>query len=188
MSKALSGMRIAILATDMVEEIELAEPRVALEDAGAETELIAPHDGEIMTANKYDKGEVYPVDATLEEVDPEEYDAVFIPGGVFNADTLRAHPLAQQFIQAIDEAGKAVAVICHGAWLLVSAGLVDGRTLTSYHTITDDVVNAGGDWQDKAVVIDENWVSSRKPDDIPVFNASMVNLFSQIYHADGLAV
>ncbi len=183
MSKKLSGMRIAILATDMVEEIELVEPRLALERAGAETDLIAPHDGEILSANHYDKSEAYPVDATLEEVDDIDYDAVLLPGGTMNADFMRTHPRAQQFVQAMDEAGKPIAVICHGAWLLVSAGLVDGRTLTSYHTLSDDIINAGGDWVDKPVVEDENWVSSRKPDDIPAFNESMVTLFAQIHHS-----
>lgn len=183
MSQKLSGMRIAILATDMVEEIELVEPRVALERAGAETDLIAPHDGEIITANHFDKSEAYPVDATLDEVEDIDYDAVLLPGGALNADFMRVHPLAQQFVQAMDEAGKPIAVICHGAWLLASAGLVDGRTLTSYHTIADDIINAGGEWLDRPVVEDENWVSSRKPDDIPQFNEAMVKVFAQIYHS-----
>jgi protease I len=188
MRKSLAGMRIAILATDMVEEIELVDPRQALEDAGAETDLIAPKDGEIISATHFDKSEAYPVDATLDEVEPTDYDAVLLPGGVANADMLRADPRAQQFVQQMDEAGKPIAVICHGAWLLVSAGLVDGRTLTCYHTIADDIINAGGEWVDKPTVVDENWISSRRPDDIPQFNVAMINLFAQIYTAGGLLV
>jgi protease I len=188
MRKSLAGMRIAILATDMVEEIELVDPRQALEDAGAETDLIAPKDGEIISATHFDKSEAYPVDATLDEVEPTDYDEVLLPGGVANADMLRADPRAQQFVQQMDEAGKPIAVICHGAWLLVSAGLVDGRTLTCYHTIADDIINAGGEWVDKPTVVDENWISSRRPDDIPQFNVAMINLFAQIYTAGGLLV
>lgn len=188
MRKSLAGMRIAILATDMVEEIELVDPRQALEDAGAETDLIAPKVGEIISATHFDKSEAYPVDATLDEVEPTDYDAVLLPGGVVNADMLRADPRAQQFVQHMDEAGKPIAVICHGAWLLVSAGLADGRTLTSYHTIADDIMNAGGEWVDRATVVDENWISSRRPDDIPQFNVAMINLFAQIYTAGGLLV
>lgn len=181
-------MRIAILATDMVEEIELVEPRQALEAAGAETDLIAPKGSEIIAANHFDKSETYPVDATLDEVEPTDYDAVLLPGGALNADMLRIEPRAQYFVQQMDEAGKPIAVICHGPWLLVSAGLVDGRTLTSYHTIADDITNAGGDWLDKAVVTDNNWVSSRKPDDLPQFNTAMIQLFARIYKEDGLLV
>lgn len=188
MRKSLAGMRIAILATDMVEESELVDPRQVLEDAGAEVDLVSPKEGEIISATHFDKSEAYPVDATLDEIEPTDYDAVFLPGGVYNADMLRAEPRAQQFVQQMDEAGKPIAVMCHGAWLLVSAGLVEGRTLTSYHTIADDIMNAGGEWLDKATVVDENWVSSRRPDDVPQFNIAMINLFSQIYNAGGLLV
>jgi protease I len=186
MKKSLAGMRVAILATDMVEESELVDPRQALEDAGAETELITPKEGEILSATNYEKSEAYPVDATLDEVEATDYDAVLLPGGVYSADKLRAEPLAQQFIQQMDDASKPIAVICHGAWLLVSAGLVEGRTLTSYHTLADDIIHAGGEWLDKPAVTDENWVSSRKPDDLPQFNIAMINLFSQIHSAGGM--
>lgn len=179
MTETLKGMRIAILATDMVEEVELVEPRQALEDVGATTELIAPKEGEIQSANHFDKGEKYQVDATLEEVEPTDYDAVYLPGGALNADNLRVEPLAQRFIQAMVSTGKAVAVICHGAWLLVSSGVVDGKQMTSYHTIADDIRNAHGEWVDEPVVIDELLVSSRQPDDIPAFNKAMVGLFAE---------
>lgn len=188
MKKSLAGMHIAIIATDMVEESELIDPRQALEDAGATTDLVAPKEGEIITANHADKSESYPVDSTLDEIEVADYDGVFIPGGVFNVDQLRSDPQAQHFIQQIDEAGKPIAVICHGPWLLISAGIVEGRTLTSYHSIADDVMNAGGEWQDKPVVIDENWISSRNPDDIPQFNVAMINLFAQIHQSGGLLV
>lgn len=188
MKKSLAGMRVAIIATDMVEESELLDPRQALEDAGAETDLIAPKEGEIITATHFDKSESYPVDATLDEVETTDYDAVLLPGGVFSADQLRSDPHAQHFIQQIDEAGKPIAVICHGSWLLVSAGLVEGRTLTSYHSIADDIIHAGGEWIDKPVVVNENWVSSRQPDDMPQFNVAMINLFAQIHQSGGLLV
>jgi protease I len=188
MKKSLAGMRVAILATDMVEESELVDPRQALEDAGAETDLVSPKDGEIMSATHFDKSEAYPVDATLDEIEATDYDALVLPGGVYNADQLRVDPHAQAFVQQMDEAGKPIAVICHGSWLLVSAGLVEGRTLTSYHTLADDIMNAGGEWIDKPVLVDENWVSSRRPDDIPQFNIAMINLFAQIYQSGGLLV
>ena len=178
MATKLAGMRVAIIATDMVEEIELTQPREALEEAGAITELLSPKKGEIVSANHFDKSTTYPVDVILNEVVPAEYDALLLPGGALNADLLRVEPLAQEFVQHFDQEGKPIAVICHGAWLLVSAGIVDGRNLTSFHTIADDIQNAGGDWTDQPVVIDSNLVSSRKPDDIPVFNQAMIKLFS----------
>jgi protease I len=179
MAEDLQGMRVAILATDMVEEVELTEPWQALEDAGAEVSLIAPKEGRIISANHFDKSEEYPVDATLEEVESTDFDAVYLPGGALNADYLRAEPRAKRFVQQMDETGKPIAVICHGSWLLISAGLVEGRQLTSYHTIADDIRNAGGEWTDEPVLEDHNWVSSRKPDDIPMFNEAMISLFAE---------
>lgn len=185
--KPLEGMRVAILATDMVEEAELVEPREALEAAGAETELIAPKEGEIITANHFDKSEAYPVDATLEEVEPTDYDAVLLPGGALNADNMRVQPRLQQFLQQMDDAGKPMAIICHAPWELIDAGLVEGRSLTSYHTIAKDIENAGGEWSDQPVVIDDNWVTSRQPEDIPKFNKAMIQLFARIRQAGGMA-
>jgi protease I len=175
----LDGVKVAILATNMVEEAELTEPREALEAAGAETVLIAPKEGEVISANHFDQSESYAVDATLEEVEADDFDALLLPGGALNADHLRVDPHAQRFVQAMDSAGKPIAVICHGPWLLISAGLVDGRKLTSYHTIADDIRNAGGEWLDKSVVIDGNWLSSRQPDDLPEFNDAMINIFAE---------
>lgn len=175
----LTGLRVAILATDMVEEAELVEPRQALEAAGAEAVLIAPKDGSILSANHFDQSDEYAVDTTLEDADPKHYDALLLPGGALNADKLRVEPAAQRFVEQFDEAGKPIAVICHAPWLLVSAGIVEGRKLTSYYTIADDIKNAGAIWLDKEVVVDDNWVSSRKPDDIPAFNKAMIELFAE---------
>lgn len=148
----LEGVRVAILATDGVEDSELREPRKSLDQAGAHTALFAPKAGKIDSMNHLDKAAQFEVDRTLDQADPEQFDAVLLPGGALNADTLRVHPRAQQFVRALDAAGKPIAVICHAPWLLVSADLVRGRTLTSYHTIQDDIRNAGGKWQDQEVV------------------------------------
>lgn len=175
----LQGMRVAILATDGVEDSELKEPRKALDEAGAKTVLIAPKAGKIYSMNHHDKAAQYNVDETLDQVRADQFDAVLLPGGALNADTIRVHPRAQQFVRDMDQAGKPIAVICHAPWLLVSAGLVRGRTLTSYHTIQDDVRNAGAKWQDIEVLRDKNWVSSRQPSDIPAFNRAMIELFAE---------
>jgi protease I len=179
MEKSLQGMRVAILATDGVEDIELREPRQALEQAGAKVTLFAPKSGSIQSFKHFDKADSYKVDSTLDNADPSQFDAVLLPGGALNADTLRVHPRAQEFVRTIDREGKPIAVICHGPWLLVSAGCVRGRTITSYHTIQDDVRNAGANWHDEEVVRDRNWVSSRQPSDIPKFNKAMIDLFSE---------
>jgi protease I len=175
----LTGKRVAILATDMFEEAELLEPRQALDDAGAQTEVIAPHDGELQAARHFDKGKTVKVDKTIDQVNPDDYDAVLLPGGALNADNLRVEEAAQRFVQELDSAGKPIAVICHGPWLLASAGLTEGRHLTSFHTIKDDLENAGAEWSDETVVRDANWVSSRQPDDIPQFNQAMLELFAE---------
>lgn len=177
--QTLAGVRVAVLATDGVEDAEIKEPRKALEDAGASTTLFAPKTGKIYSMKHHDKAAQYQVDATLDQANAADFDAVLLPGGALNADTLRVQPRAQQFVRDMDNAGKPVAVICHAPWLLVSADLVRGRTLTSYHTIQDDVRNAGGKWQDEEVVRDKNWVSSRQPSDIPAFNKAMIELFSE---------
>jgi protease I len=178
-ASSLKGMRVAILANDGVEQAELVQPRQALEDAGAETVLIAPKSGQIQAMNHDEKGEKFPVDQTLEQTDPNRFDAVLLPGGALNADTLRVQPAAQKFVQAIDHSGKPIAVICHAPWLLISAQLVSGHKMTSYHTIQDDVRNAGANWVDQEVVRDGRWVSSRQPSDIPAFNREMIALFGE---------
>ena len=177
--KNLNGFRVAILATDGVEDVELKEPRNALDEAGARTTLFAPKAGNIYSMNHHDKAAQYDVDQTLDHARADEFDAVLLPGGALNADTLRVHPRAQQFVRDMDEAGKPIAVICYAPWLLISAAIVRGRSITSYHTIQDDIRNAGGKWQNEEVVQDKNWVSSRQPSDIPAFNRAMIDLFSQ---------
>jgi protease I len=177
--KTLAGMRVAILATDGFEQVELEEPRKALDSAGARTVLVSPKGGTLQGMNHDEKASEFAVDMELEEARPEEFDAVLLPGGTLNADHLRVDEDAKRFVQAIDRAKKPIAVICHGPWLLVSAGLVKGRELTSYHTIQDDIRNAGGRWTDQQTVRDQNWVSSRKPDDIPAFNKAMIELFEE---------
>ena len=172
---------MAVLATDMVEEAELVEPRAALEAAGARTELISPKDSEIIAANHFNKANSYPVDRSLDDAEASSYDAVFLPGGALNADFMRADERVQKFLQDADEAGKPIAIICHAPWELISADLVEGRSLTSFYTIADDIRNAGGEWTDEPVVVDGNWVSSRSPEDIPAFNQAMIKLFADIY-------
>jgi len=162
-NKTLEGIRVAILATDGVEEVELKEPRAALDKAGAKTTLFAPKAGSIQGMKHDEKTGRFDVDESLDNADPEEFDAVLLPGGALNADAIRIHPRAQQFVRELDRNNKPIAVICHAPWLLVSAELVRGRTITSYHTIQDDIRNAGGKWQDQEVVRDKNWVSSRQP-------------------------
>jgi len=172
-------MKVAILVTDYFEQIELTEPKRALEQAGAKTVIIAPEAGEVQGFHHDVKGDIFPVDLSLDEANPDDFHAVLIPGGALNADSLRMDFRAREFVRRIDEMNKPIAVICHGPWLLASAGLVHGRTLTSYHTIQDDIRNAGGQWLDLELVRDRNWVSSRKPDDLPAFNKGMIQLFEE---------
>ncbi|MGB6485044.1 MAG: type 1 glutamine amidotransferase domain-containing protein [Candidatus Acidiferrales bacterium] len=175
----LNGVTVAILATNGFEEAELLEPREALDHAGAMTRVIAPKAGKIQGMKHDEKSRAVDADLTLDKADPAEYDALLLPGGALNADQLRMEPKAREFVKSFDRAGKPVAVICHGPWLLVSAGLVKGRTLAAYHTIQDDIRNAGAEWKDEEVVRDKNWVSSRQPSDIPAFNREMLKLFSE---------
>lgn len=175
----LQGMRVAILATDLFEEAELIEPRKALDAAGARTEVISPKQGEIQAVRHDEKTQKVKVDRALGSANADEYDAVLIPGGAMNADALRIERKAQEFVRKINEANKPIAVICHGPWLLVSAQVTQGRKMTSYKTIQDDVKNAGASWSDEAVIRDKNWVSSRQPSDIPAFNREMISLFSE---------
>lgn len=177
--KNLKGVRVAILATNGYEEPELLEPKKALENAGAKVTVIAPESGEIYGMKHHDKAGKTKVDMTLKEAKPDDFDGVVLPGGALNADALRDFKEAQAFVRSIDEAGKPIAVICHGPWLLVSAGLMEGRKITSWPTVRDDIQNAGGAWEDREVLRDRNWVSSRKPDDIPAFNREMIHVFAE---------
>jgi protease I len=175
----LNNLSVAVLATDGFEEVELTEPVRALREAGATVAVIAPHDGKIQGFRHHDKSNTVDVDLTLGEAEPDEFDALMLLGGALNADAMRIEPRAQRLIRAIQESGKPIAAICHAPWELISAGVVGGRELTSYHTIQDDVRNAGGRWVDKEVVVDRNWVSSRQPGDIPAFNREMIGLFAK---------
>jgi protease I len=178
MSK-LNGARVAVLATDGVEEPELTEPVKALKGAGAVVTVVSLKAGEIQAmSHDIDKTVKIKVDRAVKDVSAEEFDAVMLPGGAVNADRMRMEPEVQAFLKTMQDAGKPFAVICHAAWELVSAGLVRGRTLTSYHTIQDDIRNAGGNWVDREVVEDGNWVTSRQPKDIPAFNKAMLKLFA----------
>jgi len=176
----LNGKKVAILAADMFERVELEEPRKALEDAGAETEIVSIHDGEIQGFDHFDPADKVKVDKTVEEVSADDYDALLIPGGVGNPDQLRGDENAVAFVRDFHEAGKPLAVICHGPWVLVESGVVRGKKITSWPTLETDIRNAGGEWVDEEVVVDGNLVTSRKPDDIPAFNEKMLELFAGV--------
>jgi protease I len=175
----LAGMKIAILATNGVEQAELEEPRKALDEAGATTVLASPDGGSIQAMKHDDKSSTFESDRKISDLDPNDFDAVLLPGGALNADALRVNEDAQKFVVAIDRAQKPLAAICHAPWLLINANVVNGRALTSYHTIQADLVNAGASWSDEKVVRDRNWVSSRKPDDIPAFNKEFIALLGE---------
>jgi protease I len=179
MELGLKGRKIAILATDGVEQVELVEPRKALDAAGAVTHIISPKPGAIQGMNHDDKGDELPVDRTLAEVHASEYDALLLPGGVKNPDTLRLDQNAVQFVREFMLSEKPVAAICHGPWMLVEAGAVQGRTLTSWPSLKTDIRNAGGQWVDQPVQIDDGLITSRKPEDIPAFSAAMVKQFAK---------
>jgi deglycase len=179
----LKGKRVAIIAADMVEQVELVEPRKALDEAGAKTDLISLKPGEIQGFDHFDPADKLKVDRTIEEVDVSEYDGLMIPGGVGNPDQLRGDENVVAFVRDFFESGKPIAAICHGPWVLVEAGIVHGRKLTSWPTLQTDIRNAGGDWVDQEVVVDEGLVTSRKPDDIPAFNEKMIEEFREGTHA-----
>jgi protease I len=174
----LEGKRIAILATDMFEQVELVEPRKALEEAGATTEIVSLKPGQIQGFNHYDKADKFDVDRTVEEASADDYDAILQPGGVGTPDPLRMDENAVRFFGEFFEQGKPAAVICHGPWMLVESGVVRGRTVTSWPSLQTDIRNAGGNWVDEEVCVDGNLVTSRKPDDIPAFNEKMLELFA----------
>jgi protease I len=179
----LSGKRVAIIAADMVEQVELVEPRKALEKAGAETELISMEPGAIQGFNHYDKADKHNVDRTIDSAKVDDYDALMIPGGVGNPDTMRGDERMVRFTRAFFDQGKPVAVICHGPWMLVEADVVRERELTSWPSLKTDILNAGGSWVDEQVVVDNGLVTSRKPDDIPAFNEKMIEEIAEGVHA-----
>ncbi len=171
---SINGKRVAFLATDGVEEVEYTEPRKAIEEAGGSAELISIKGGEIQAVNHMDKAGTYPVDKQVRDAAATDYDALVLPGGVANPDFLRADEDAVRFVRAFFEAGKPVAAICHGPWTLVEAGVVDGRTLTSWPSLRTDLANAGATWVDEQVYVDDRLITSRKPDDLPAFCEAML--------------
>jgi protease I len=181
----LNGKRVAILATDGVEQVELTEPRKALDAAGATTIVVSPKEGMIKAWQHDHWGDEIPVDRALREAKPDDFDALMLPGGVMNPDRLRTDKQAVQFVKSFFQAGKPVAAICHGPWLLVEADVVRNRNLTSWPSLQTDIRNAGGDWVDREVVTDMGLVTSRKPDDIPAFNRKMVEEFAEGVHTAG---
>ncbi len=183
MSDQLQGKKIAILvANEGVEEVELTSPRDALREAGAEVELLAPETGRIQAFNHLDKGDSFSPDGTVGEADPGNYDGLVLPGGVANPDQLRTDTDAVQFVRSFFEAGKPVGAICHGPWTLINADVVDGRTLTSWPSLQTDLRNAGAEWVDEEVHVDQGLVSSRKPDDLEAFNAKLVEELAEGVH------
>jgi protease I len=182
MAKNLEGKRVAILATTGFEQAELLEPRKALEEQGAKTQVISPQKDKIKGWNAKDWGQEVKVDLPLESANANDFDALLLPGGVMNPDKLRMEPRAVEFVRQFFEARKPVAAICHGPWMLVEAGAVGGRTVTSWPSLQTDIRNAGGKWVDQEVVVDEGLVTSRKPADIPAFNNKMIEEFAEGRH------
>jgi protease I len=174
MASSLNGKKIAILATDGFEQSELMQPRQALEEAGAHTEVISPNSGKIKGWDHKDWGESVKVDKTLDNVNAEEYDGLLLPGGVINPDHLRMDPRAVNFVKQFVSSGKTVGAICHGPWTLLEAGALKGKTVTSWPSLKTDLKNAGANWVDKEVVTDGQFITSRKPDDIPAFNKAVI--------------
>jgi protease I len=174
----LSGLRVAVLATDGVEEAEITQPAQALRDAGARVDVLSLDGSDLQMMRHDEKAGRYPATGAIREARSGDYDGVLLPGGVINADKLRMDQDARRFIREIDGARKPIAVICHAAWLLVSSGLVAGRTMTSYYTLQDDIRCSSGNWVDQEVVVDGTWVSSRRPSDIPAFNREMIRVLA----------
>jgi protease I len=187
MANQLDGKRIAFVATDMVEQVELTEPWKAVEQAGGTPELLSIKDGQIQGFNHFDKGDTFPVDRQVADASADEYDGLVLPGGVGNPDQLRIVPEVQQFVAAFFEQGKPVGVICHGPWTLIDAGVAKGRTITSWPTLQTDLRNAGANWVDEEVVVDNGLVTSRKPDDLPAFCRKLVEELAEGTHDRQLA-
>jgi protease I len=175
----LSGKRVAVVAADMFEQVELTEPWKAIEESGAKPDLISIKSGEIQGFHHYDKADTFKVDRPIDEVEADDYDSLFLPGGVGNPDTLRMNEKVVGFARRFFEQGKPVAAICHAPWTLVEADVVRGRRLTSWPSLKTDIRNAGGDWVDEQVVVDRGLVTSRKPDDLPAFIPKMLEEFAE---------
>jgi protease I len=185
MAKDLSNLKVAILVAEGFEQQEMTEPRKALDGAGATTQIVSPNQGEVQGWKHFDKADKFPVDVPLDQANADDFDALLLPGGVANPDQLRMKPEAVQFVKSFFDAGKPVAVICHGPWTLIDAGVVKGRTITSWPSLKADLINAGAKWVDEEVVVDNGLVSSRKPADIPAFNRKMIEEFAEGTHTRG---
>jgi len=179
MNQTLNGKRVAILVDNGFEQEELTQPRQALEQAGARTQIVSPQQGQVRGWNHTEWGDSLPVDLLLDQANPDDFDALLLPGGVMNPDKLRVNPKAVRFVKAFFDAGKPIAAICHGPWTVVEAGEARGRTLTSWPSLQTDIRNAGGTWVDREVVRSDGLVTSRKPADIPAFNREMIGLFAE---------
>lgn len=182
MKTKLEGKKVAILVADGFEQVEMTGPQEALEAAGAETEIVSPAEKKVKGWEETDWGNKFKVDVPLNDAQAGEYDALLLPGGVMNPDKLRLQPKAIEFIRAFFDAGKPVAAICHGPWTLIDAGVARGRRMTSYPSIKNDLINAGVNWVDEEVVVDNGLVTSRKPSDIPAFNRKMIEEFGEGVH------
>jgi len=182
MASKLKGKKIAILATDGFEQVELTEPRKALDAAGAATVVIAPKEGEIKGWRTKEWGESVKVDKTIENANPNDYDALILPGGVMNPDHLRMNPGAVNFVRQFVSSGKPIGAICHGPWMLLEAGAVSGKTITSWPSLKTDLKNAGANWVDQEVAMDGTFITSRKPDDIPAFTRAIIDAVSRGVH------
>jgi protease I len=175
----LKGARVAILVDNGFEQVEMTEPKKALEKAGAKTRVVSPQADQVRSWKFKEWGDSYPVEEPLDRVQPDQFDALLLPGGVMNPDHLRANPKAVAFVKSFFDSGKSVAAICHGPWTIIEAGAARGRKITSWPSLKTDLRNAGAEWVDSEVIVDQNLVSSRKPDDIPAFNREMLKLFAQ---------
>ena len=182
-TSSLDGMTVAILVSDGFEQVEMTEPRKALEAAGARTQVVSPLDGSVRGWKHHDPADTFEVDVPLKMANPDDFDALLLPGGVVNPDALRIDERAVAFVRAFVEAGKPIAAICHGPWTLIDAGGVKDRRMTSWPSLRADLRNAGARWSDQEVVVDHELVTSRKPDDLPAFNREMVRLFELAHEA-----
>ncbi len=183
----LDGKRVAILVAEGFEQVEMTGPRKALDEAGAQTKIVSPAKGEVQGWNHFRHADRFKVDVPLEQANASEFDALMLPGGVANPDQLRMNPKAVQFVRSFFEEGKPIGVICHGPWTLIEAGVVDGRTMTSWPSLKTDLENAGAKWVDQEVVVDRGLVSSRNPKDIPAFNRKIVEEFAEGSHGKDLS-
>ena len=183
MANELQGKKVAIVVTNGFEQVELTSPLDALKKAGAEAKIVSPEKGKVKGWNHTEWGDEFSVDLSIHDAKADDFDALLLPGGVMNPDNLRRNEWVLQFVRAFDAAGKPIAAICHGPWTLIDAGIVSGRRVTSYESIQTDLKNAGAQWVDEEVVVDKGLVTSRKPDDLPAFNAKMIEEIAEGIHA-----